>query len=201
MTESDVILFSVVVLTAFVLLIVAAWVGHWISSQPPSLCPYTGKPLRHCSDLSYFVKEQVLRYLFFLRQYDNRIFDLERAAFCRTTGRIFPDARTWYGVLRVDWNFLKKRYPGEWVSWGSLTEAQQEAVREAHHKLEGYQMEYSCPEASPKQVTPEYALAIPGPLYVDLETKNLLGWKAVPDTEFEVLILTKPRGIFEPPKR
>lgn len=201
MNQENIILFGVAVLGAFTLLVATAWAGHWIRSQPPSKSPYTGQPLRKCSDLSYFMQEQILRYLFFLRQYDNSIFNMEKAAFCRTTGRIFQNCITWYGVIKVDWNFLKKRHPGNWVSWGSLTDNQQRAIIEAHHKLEGYQMELSSPEPSPNKITPEYAFTIPGPLYVDLETKNLLGWKAVPGTEFEVLILTKPRGLFETPKR
>ena len=33
----------------------------------------------------------------------------------------------------------------------------------------------------------------PGPLYVDIETKVLLGWKVVPGTDLEVLIVQKPK--------
>lgn len=201
MSESEVVIFGLAILSAFTLLIVIFWVGHWIRSQPSSFSPYIDQPLRRCSSLSYFTKEQILRYLFFLREYDNRIFDLEKAAFCRVTGRIFPNCVTWYDRIKLDWSFLQKRHPGHWVSWGSLTDEQQRAILDAHHKLEGYQFDFSCPVPSPSNITPEYAVTVPGPLYVDLETKVLMGWKVVPETDFEVLIVTKPRGIFETPKR
>jgi hypothetical protein len=92
---------------------------------------------------------------------------------------------------------LHKRYPGNYVSWGSLTSEQQKVIMESHHLFEGYQNEFSCPIPSPRLIEPEYSFTKPGPLYVDVDTKVLLGWKCVPDTEFEVLIVTKPRGIFE----
>lgn len=201
MSETEVIIFSVAILGALVFTMAAFWIGHWILNQPPSNSPYSDTPLRRCADISYFAKVQLLRYLFFLRQYDNRVFDINKAAFCRETGRIFQDCISWYDVVKVDWSFLEKRYPGHWVSWGSLTDTQQRVILEAHHKLEGYQMEKSCPEPAPYKITPEFAYTRPGPLYVDLETKVLMGWKEIPETDFEVLIVTKPRGIFETPRR
>lgn len=128
------------------------------------------------------------------------MFDLRRAAYCRETGRIFPNVLTWYNTLNVDWNFLNKRYPGNWVSWGSLSDKQQEYALKAHHQLEGYQMERSSRQPQPRLVEPEYAFSKPGPLYIDLDTNIFLGWKCVPDTDYEVLIVTKPRGKFEAPK-
>lgn len=125
-------------------------------------------------------------------QYDNRIFDINRAAFCRELGRLFPDSLTWYNSISVDWNFLRKRYPGNYISWGSLTSEQQQLVREMHDSLEGFQTEMSSPDPAPRAVTPEYAFIKPGPLYIDYETKILLGWKIIPGTEFEVLIVQKP---------
>jgi hypothetical protein len=44
----------------------------------------------------------------------------------------------------------------------------------------------------PQEIDSFHALLKPGPLYVDRETKNLLGWKEVPGTEFEVLIVQTP---------
>jgi hypothetical protein len=93
----------------------------------------------------------------------------------------------------VDWNFLQKRYPGKYVSWGSLTEDQKKEVREQHVSLEGFQTEFSCPEPMPRAIEPKYAFIKPGPLYVDIDHKVLLGWKEVPGTEMEVLIVQKPK--------
>ena len=127
-----------------------------------------------------------------MHEYDNKFFDLNKAAICRTTGRIFPDSVTWYGAVEVDWNFLQKRYRGEYVSWGSLTEEQKTIIKERHLSLEGFQTKFSSPNPSPRFIEPEYAYTIPGPLYVDIRTGILLGWKCVPDTELEVLIVQKP---------
>lgn len=197
---SDIAFFSIFMLFVLLLLFGIFFFGLWLTRQKDSVSPYTGFPLRRGSDLSYFNIENVLRYLYNLHQYDNRIFDLKRAAFCRETGRIFPNAITWYDKIKVNWSFLQKRYPGKYVSWGSLTESQQEDIRHWHHSLEGYQTEFSSPTPSPRLIEQEYAYSVPGPLYVDLETKVLLGWKNVPRTDLEVLIVQKPRGIFEPQK-
>ena len=131
-------------------------------------------------------------------EYDNKLFDLNKAAVCRMTGRIFPDAVTWYGAIDVDWDFLQKRHPGEYVSWGSLTEGQKTIIRERHLSLEGLQTEISSPTPSPRLVEPEYAHTVPGPLYVDIRTGILLGWKQVPDTELEVMIVQKPYETYLP---
>jgi len=95
-------------------------------------------------------------------------------------------------TVKVDWTFLQKRYPGIWVSWGSLNSDQQRAISDAHESLEGFQTEVSSPSPAPRAIEPEYAYTKPGPLYVDIQTKVLLGWKVVPGTELEVLIVQKP---------
>lgn len=198
-SNQQVLFFSFSLLLTFVLLVALSFFGYWLTHQAPSLSPYTKYPLRMGSDLPYDSVERILRYLYSYHEYDNRMFDLRKAAYCRDTGRVFPDALTWYGVIKVDWNFLQKRYPGNYVSWGSLTDLQKEIVKESHHSLEGFEIDYSCPNPIPRMIEPEYALSKPGPLYVDIETKVLLGWKLVPDTDFEVLIVQKPKDLFEIP--
>jgi hypothetical protein len=137
--------------------------------------------------------EKVLRYLYRYKQYDNRLFDLSKASFCRETGRIFQDSITWYDTISVDWGFLQKRYPGNYVSWGSLTLEQQSDIRDRHDALDGFQTERSSRRSSPRDVEPEFAFTKPGPLYVDVNTGILLGWKEVPGTDLEVLIVQKPK--------
>jgi hypothetical protein len=193
----DVVFLALGILLAFVFLIGAFLISYWIYNKPTSPSPYTGSPLRRGTDLSDAISERVLHYLNDMHDYDNRMFDVRRAAFCRETGRLFPDALTWYDVIRVDWSFLNKRYPGQWISWGSLSPQMQEQIRAIHHSLEGFQTVYSSPTPNPRRIEPEYALAMPGPLYVDLNTKILLGWKVVPETVLEVLIVQKPKGKFE----
>lgn len=200
-SRQEVVFFSFALLISFIFLLVASFFGYWLRNQPPSISPYTKYPLRMGSDLPYDSVERILRFLYNYHEYDNRMFDLRKAAYCRDTGRIFPDAITWYGAIKVDWSFLQKRYPGVYVSWGSLTELQQENIRESHHSLDGFEIEFSSPQPLPRMIESDYALSKPGPLYVDIETKVLLGWKIVPDTDFEVLIVQKPKELFDIPIR
>jgi len=199
LTSFDVIWFSIGILGTFFLLLSVFFVGFWITKKQVCLSPYTKKPLRLGSQIPYQTAEKVLRYLFFMRQYDNRMFDVRKAAFCRETGRLFPNAVSYFDTIHVDWTFLEKHYPGSYVSWGSLSDEQKEMIKHSHHSLEGYQTEFSSRKSAPSQIEREFALAIPGPLYVDLQTRVLLGWKSIPDVDLEVLVVQKPKGMFELP--
>ncbi len=187
-----VILFAVLILLSFAFLALLFWIGWRITQRSQSVSPYTGVPLRRTTEISYYSAERILRYLYDFHQYDNRIFKLSRAAFCRETGRIFQDCVTWFDTIKLDWTFLQKRYPGNWISWGSLSKDQQDAVREVHGTLERFQIAECSPTPAPRGIESEYAYTKPGPLYVDLETKILLGWQVVPGTDFELLIVQKP---------
>ena len=198
LTYQDYAYFFAILLFVFLALAASFIFGWWMSRREVAPSPYTGNPLRKGSDLRYLTIEKVLRFLYDMHDYDNRMFDLNRAAICRETGRIFPEAITWYGARKVDWDFLQKRYPGKFVSWGSLPEEQQLLIRDRHVSLEGFQIEYSSPTPVPRSIEPEYAYRKPGPLYVDVESGILLGWKCVPDTELEVLILQKPKEEYIP---
>lgn len=191
-TDTDVLLFAVAILLTFVLIVAVFFASQWIQRYRIGKSPYSTLPLRFASDLPFSSAEKILRFLYDLHQYDNRIFSLKKAALCRETGRVFPNAVTWYGTVKVDWNFLQKRFPGNYVSWGSLNDSQQESIIALHESLDGFQTDFSSPNPSPRNIEPEYALEKPGPLYVDLNTKVLLGWKIVPGTVFEVLIVQYP---------
>jgi hypothetical protein len=190
---SWVVLISAIILISFTLLFALFWLGWRMTQRSHSVSPYTGIPLRRTSEISYYSAEKILRFVHEFRQYDNRIFKLNRASFCRETGRIFQDSVTWLDIINVNWTFLQKRYPGHYVSWGSLSKELQDVIRLSHTSLEGFQTDRSSPSPSPRAIESEYVYTKPGPLYVDLETKTLLGWKQVPGTEFEVLIVQKPK--------
>lgn len=189
---STITLFWTLVLLALLGLIAYCWFTIWLQKRSGKMSPYTGMPLRPGYELPYESAKRILQYLYDLHEYDNRIFDLQDAAFCRETGRLFPKGITWFETIYVDWNFIQKRFPGNFVSWGSLNESQQEAILAAHGSLEGFQTMYSSSHSSPRMIEPEYAYKKPGPLYVDLDTKVLMGWKIVPYTDFEVLIVQRP---------
>lgn len=187
-----VVLFSALILLSFAFLALLFWIGWRITQRTQAVSPYTGVPLRRTTEISYYSAEKILKYLYDLHQFDNRIFKLKRSAFCRETGRIFQDCVTIFDTIKIDWTFLQKRYPGNWISWGSLVKDQQDAIREVHTSLDRFQTFESSSIPAPRGVEPEFAYTKPGPLYVDLETKILLGWQIVPQTEFEVLIVQKP---------
>lgn len=187
------IFYSALILISFLLLFVAFLTVAWVTRYSSSKSPYSGMPLRRGSDLPYDSAKKILQFVYDKQEYDNRIFDIKRAAVCRETGRVFPNAITWFDTIHVDWRFLQKRYPGNYVSWGSLTEIEKTHIRDEHESLSAFQTKHSSPKASPKAIEPQYAYAKPGPLYVDLKTKVLLGWQLVPETNFEVLIVQKPK--------
>lgn len=170
------------------------WLG-WFFSERRTYhhSPYSDLPLRFASDISYAAIGKLFLFLRGFHQYDNRMCNIQRVAICRETGRVFFDALDWAGRVHLDWNFLSKRYPGTYVSWGSLSYNQQEAVRKAHQTLTGFQIKESSPHPSPRMIERKFALTKPGPLYVDLSTFVLLGWKSVPGTDLEVLIVQKPK--------
>lgn len=191
-TQEDILFYGGAALFIFALLVIYFLLSWKQNKTDVCLSPYSKKPLRRASDIHWEAKEKVLRFLYERNDFANRIIDFNRAALCRETGRIFPNCINWWGTIFVDWSFINKHFPGNYVSWGSLTVDQQEFIRVKHPFLEGYQTHYSSQNPSPKRVEQEYAVMKPGPLYVDLETGILIGWKCVPDTDLEVLIVQRP---------
>jgi hypothetical protein len=169
------------------------YIGWYLTRKPSvTLSPYTSMPLWRADLLPFSTKEKVALYLQDYRQYDNRPFKFAKAAYCRETGRIFQDCQDWKHKIVVDWTFLQKRFPGNWISWGSLSDELKESIRNRHEDLEGFQTSLSSKYPSPRQIEMHIAYAKPGPLYVDLDTAVLLGWKEVPHSLMEVLIVQKP---------
>lgn len=194
-TTGDFFILVVAFMAVVALLAFLTWFGWVMTWKKVDNSPYTGLPLRYGREIGYYNSEKIYRYLYDMKQYDNRIFDLKKASFCRDTLRIFPDSVNWLDAIRVDWNFLQKRMKGNYVSWGSLTREQQADIRKRHDSMLEFQTEYSSPTVQPKLVEPEYVLSKPGPLYVDITTGTLVGWQIVPGTDFEVLVIQKPLNI------
>jgi len=190
--SSAVVLVILSMLLLFVFLAAFLWFGWWVTNRHGNPCPYNGLKMRRGSDIVFSAVQQVQEYMTELNSPDNPSFNLRRAAICSETGRIFPNCVTIFGVIKVGWSFLKKRQHGHWVSWGSLSSEHQEMIRRYHRSLEGFQTEHSSSSASPLEVDAYHANIKPGPLYVDVETKVLMGWKCIPDTLWEVLIVQHP---------
>ncbi len=192
-TEENVLLFSFLILGVFFSLFLIALFTYRLQNQKRSVSPYSGRPMRRGEEVPLSSVEMIMKFLYYeIHSYENRVFPMKRAMVCRETGRIFPNSISWWGFHHIDWTFLKKRYPGVYVSWGSLTKEQQQDVKLFHESLEDFQTEESCSETLPQNVTRKYSFLKPGPLYVDLNSYVLIGWKCVPDTMFEVLVVQKP---------
>lgn len=185
-----------VLLLSFVVVLAAMagllWFGWWVSKKRGSQSPYSKKPMTLGVDIAPSVRRFVNEFLESHPQPENSPIDFDTAAICPETGRIFANAAFRGSFVRLGWDFLQKRYPGRYVSWGSLDELEQATLRLCHESLAGFQTEISCPRPMPQAIDSHYALAVPGPLYVDRNAKVLLGWKQVPGTEFEVLIVQLP---------
>jgi hypothetical protein len=168
------------------------WYGWFVSKTRGALCPYTKGPLFLGVDIAPSIRKYVDSFLLSHSQPENEPFDFSKAAICEKTGRIFPNCVARGERIHLDWTFLQKRHPGSFVSWGSLSEMEQWQVRSCHESMQGFQCESSATMPLPKEIDPYHANKKPGPLYVDKQTKVLLGWKEVPGTRFEVLIVQKP---------
>jgi hypothetical protein len=174
-------------------ILVFLWLGWLLTSRRDSVSPYTGMPLRRGSDLSYGTMLKIYKYMEQYKTYDNKMFRVLRSAIDRETGRIFPNCVTWYGTIKVDWFFISKKCPGTYVSWGSLSREEQNEIINRHDSLEGFQTSYSCPRPLPSEITNDYIYTKPGPLYVDKHTGVLVGWKRIPDSDLEALIVQRPK--------
>ncbi len=122
LSQQDIVYFGLLLLLVLFGLLITLIYNHWINRRSVCPSPYTKNPLRKGTDLHWLTTEKVLRFLYHLHDYHNQMFDINKAAYCRETGRIFPDSVTWSGAVKVDWGFLQKRFPGQFVSWGRLTE-------------------------------------------------------------------------------
>ncbi len=156
--------------------------------------PYSSEPMILGEDIARSLVYMVEDFMQTQQQPENAPFDISRAAICRGTGRIFPEAIGRSGISSVDWGFIQKRYPGAYVSWGALSEEEQARIRLMQDgDLEGFQTQDSSKRLLPRDVEDYYKTIAPGPLYVDRMKGTLVGWKEVPGTHFEVLIVQKPK--------
>ena len=156
-------------------------------------CPYTHEPMCLGVDVAASLAAYVNAFLIEQEQPDNPEIDFERAAYCPKTGRIFPDCVRPGEQISLSWDFIKRRYPGTFISWGALPEEERGVIKLLHDSFESFQTEKNSSKLRPEDVENEYATALPGPLYVDKSKKVLMGWKKVPGTYFEVLVVQKPK--------
>lgn len=170
------------------------FIGWWLTNRPGSVSPYSKMKMALGEDLSFEAVREIYIFLeSFSQKEGNDLFDVKKASVCRETGRVFPATVGIFNVIKIPSDFLSKRYSGKYVSWGSLSSSQKDEVLLEHEEIGAYQLESSSLEPLPKNVEKKYALMKPGPLYVDLETKTLLGWQCIPNTDLEVLVVQRSK--------
>lgn len=190
--QQSLALFVLLFLMLFAVMFVILWLGWWFTNRQGSASPFTGHEMRRGEDLAYSAVQEVQKFLDDMGDPDNPVFDMRRASICRETGRIIPETVNLFSVIKADWSSVTKRYPGRWVSWGSLSAKEQEGVVYCHDSLDGFQVDESCDKPEPKDVDLYHVTLKPGPLYVDKATRVLMGWQMVPNTNLEVLVVQRP---------
>ena len=176
-----------------IILISLLWIGWKKEGRRGDTCPYTRESMRLGCDVAASLAAHVNAYLQEQQKPDNPDIDFGCAAFCPKTGRIFPHCVQAGEQISLSWDFIRRQYKGSFVSWGSLSEEERGIVKLLHEYVEEFQTEQSSPMLRPEEIEEEYAFLAPGPLYIDKATKVLVGWKKVPGTYFEVLVVQKPK--------
>lgn len=190
-TIAVVIFFLVVVIGLLSFLLWTNWKKEGVRGD---LSPYSGRPLRLGMDIARSMAEFINSYLAELPdKEDNPPIDMSKAAYCPVTGRIFSDCVSSSERIVLGWDFVSKRFPGTFVSWGSLSDHEKGEVKLLHESLEWFQTEKSSPLPRPQDIDEQYSLLSPGPLYVDRVQKVLVGWRKIPGTYFEILVVQRPK--------
>ena len=156
-------------------------------------CPYCKEPMCLGIDVARSMTNMVDVFMEDQPQPENPKIDFALAAYCPVTGRIFPNCIGPNEQVMLAWDFLNKRHKGAYVSWGALSEEERGILKLLHGSLEGFQTEQSSNQHRPEDVEEEFSSLAPGPLYVDRKERVVIGWKKVPGTHFEVLVVQRPR--------
>ena len=180
-------------LVSFVILIFFTWFGWKKEGRRGDTCPYTHEPMRLGVDIATSLTGYVNAFIKEQEQPDNPDIDFAKAAYCPKTGRIFPECVQPGEQVSLSWDFIKRRYKGTFVPWGALSEEERGVIKLLHDSLEGFQTEKNSLMLRPEDIEEDLATVTPGPLYVDRSAKILMGWKKVPGTYFEVLVVQKPK--------
>lgn len=161
----------------FSLIIGATYYLYWWSHLKGRKSPFSGKLLARGEEIFYACAEKIYFFSSELSQPENASFDLAEAVFCRETNRIFPSSINAFGEINLIRNYLKKYYPSKLVPWFRLTDSEKVKLASMHSSLEGFQIGKS--------------LSL-GPLFVDRKRSILVGWKRIPETKMEIIVIQKP---------
>ncbi|SCA58719.1 Uncharacterized protein AB751O23_AL_00190 [Chlamydiales bacterium SCGC AB-751-O23] len=193
---SSMAIFWVIVLGISALIFLFSLTGWWIFNGRIGKSPYLGGILLNGYEISFPAIEKMHQFFLKYHNADNPIFDLNKATVCKTTGRIFPDTLGFSGAKTTAWSFINKAHSGNYVSWGSLTNTEKNKfLNLLPDSIKDFQIEQSSEESNPEKASEFHQALKPGPLYVDLEQGVLVGWKCVPETVLEVLIVQQTKNL------
>ncbi len=158
-----------------VLLLAAASFFYWWIYQRKARSPFTGKKLLPATCILYPAAEKIALFM----QAEKQVpIDWEQATFCPDTRRIFPKSLNQLGAVALPSPYWRGVYDKpSLTAWLFLTDEQKDEMFQLHGAIKGFQLGHQ---------------KRPGPLFVDLKSKTLVGWKQVPDTDIEVLIVHYP---------
>jgi hypothetical protein len=160
--------------------------GWYITNRPGAVSPYSKREMAPGSVIAFRSVEKIEDFFEDIQSQENRSFNLERAAVCRETGRIFPNCLSNFDVVTLNRNYLSAVHPGQYIDWEVLGPREQAIILAKHNDVSGYQIG--------DQRTKFQGQPIPS-LYVDISTNTLIGWKKVPGTELQILVVQKPRNV------
>jgi hypothetical protein len=148
------------------------WIGWWRTNRVGGKSfSMTGGELAPGDLIAFHSVQRVHDFMLSKPQPENTPFKPKDAAVCRETGRVFPNARDGFGVIRVKSSYPNRRWKGSWVLWKELSRAERSRVEGKHGDLSAYESEG---------------------LYADPFDALIMGWQKVPGTELQVLIVEKP---------
>ena len=163
----------------FSLIIGATYYLYWRTHLKGRKSPFSGKILARGEEIFYASAEKIHLFSSELSQPENAPIDLTKAVFCRETNRIFSSSINAFGEIDLTRNYLKKYYSSKLVSWFRLRESEKLKLASMHTSLEGFQVGKGL---------------FPGPLFVDKKRSILVGWKRIPETEMEIIVIQKPKN-------
>ncbi len=158
------------------LLISTLYYLYWRTHLKGRKSPFSGQNLARGKGILYPSAEKIHLFSSQLSVPENEEIDLSKAAFCRQTNRIFPNAITVFDEINVRRDYLSKYYSSKLTPWFLLSDAFRKEIENAHSSLDGFQIGKSLK---------------PGPLFVDKKNRTLVGWKQIPETEMEILVIQK----------
>lgn len=154
--------------------------------------PFSGLPLRKGGELSFFAEKKLHEFYMSLPRHFNQTPKLDKSTICTSTGRIFPNSISKFGATSNPKDIFLNYPKGDYILWQELSDPLKKTIIENHDSIKGFQINQLPKYTKEQPLNHKFAHIKPGPLFVDLKTKALLGWKEIPETNLETLVYQPP---------